>query len=63
MISKKDLEKQRLMQMIIDLKELGEDLAFSIKKADFKNIKRFKMPTPHMDMAVENWEAFWNVKR
>ena len=63
MISKKDLKQQRLMQMLIDLQEMGDDLVSSIKSANYEEVKNWKMPTDHMKTSVEAWESFWKVAK
>jgi len=62
MITKRELERQRLMKLCMDTQEMGQDLCDSIKNAHWKNVKRFKMPTDHMKRSVSTWEAFWKIK-
>lgn len=61
--SRRELKEQRMMQMLIDLEEMGQDLCNSIKNAHWKNVKRFKTPTDHMQRAVDKWEEFWRKAR
>lgn len=60
MISKRDLKEQRMMGMLIDLHEMGDDLVEAIEQADWKNVKRFKTPTPRMESAVSMWKSYWD---
>lgn len=43
------------------LLRVAVDLAKSISDAEYKNVVRFKKPTPHMRIAVDNFEKLTGI--